>query len=302
MKILVTGSLGTVGSPLVKKLRELNYNVFECDLVHSNRQNYKRVDIREYRQVEDLFNDDFDIVYHLAAEFGRINGENHYENLWKTNVIGTRHILEMQKKKKFKLIFSSSSEIYGDTNVDFMTENIFDNLAIEHHNDYSITKYVNEKQIKRFSKHFGTEYIILRFFNCFGPGEFYHPFRSVVCLFCYNAIMGLPIDVYSGGFRDYMYIDDLIETLSGLVNSNVSNDTFNIGGNDYRSVNELCDLVFSTIGIQKKNITYHDIEPANVLAKRPDIQKAIKLLGHTPKVQLEEGLKNTISWMKKVYK
>ena len=113
-KILVTGSKGTIGIPLVEELTRQGHEVWECDLVHHPGKRYIRTDISKYRQVQRLFDNDYDFVYHLAAEFGRINGEEYYENLWQTNVIGTRNILEWQKRKGFKLIFTSSSEIYGD--------------------------------------------------------------------------------------------------------------------------------------------------------------------------------------------
>lgn len=123
LKILVTGSLGTLGTPLVTELKYRNYDVYGLDLRHCEKFKYSRTDIVDYRQLTRVFETNgFDFVYHLAAEFGRINGEQYYENVWKTNVIGTRNILELQKIFGFKLVFASSSEIYGDIKVDYLTE------------------------------------------------------------------------------------------------------------------------------------------------------------------------------------
>ena len=74
-----------------------------------------RCDVAAYRQLEEMFtySPSFDYVYHTAAEFGRWNGEDFYEQLWRTNVIGTKNILRMQEKYRFKLVFFSSSEVYG---------------------------------------------------------------------------------------------------------------------------------------------------------------------------------------------
>ena len=77
MKILVTGSKGTLGSALVKELSKRNYEVWGCDLQHQRDDNYIRADIKSYRQLERVFEQDYDFVYHLAAEFGRINGEEY---------------------------------------------------------------------------------------------------------------------------------------------------------------------------------------------------------------------------------
>ena len=192
MKILVTGSKGTLGVPLVKKLSRRGHEVWQCDLQHQRNENYIRADVSNYRQLERVFEaSQYDYVFHLAAEFGRINGEEYYDTLWETNVIGTRNILEWQKKKGFKLIFASSSEIYGDIHKEILSEDLPINQSIIQHNDYAVTKWVNEIQIMNFEKRFGNECMRLRFFNAYGPGEYYHHYRSVVCLFCYRALFGI---------------------------------------------------------------------------------------------------------------
>jgi dTDP-glucose 4,6-dehydratase len=113
-KILVTGGAGFIGTNLVKELENRGHEVFAVDLLHNNRDNYQRCDVRNYRQLERLFeNNKFDYVYHLAAEYGRWNGEGYYENLWQTNVIGTKHMIRLQEKLGFKMIFFSSAEVYG---------------------------------------------------------------------------------------------------------------------------------------------------------------------------------------------
>src|SRR5262245_14613130 len=145
-KILVTGSKGTLGVPLVHKLTERGHEVWGCDLQHQADQQYYRADVANYRQLERVFEQEYDYVYHLAAEFGRINGEEYYDTLWQTNVIGTRNILELQRRHGFKLIFASSSEIYGDIHQNILEEGIPLQQSIIQHNDYATTKWVNEIQ------------------------------------------------------------------------------------------------------------------------------------------------------------
>ena len=299
MRILITGCAGTLGIPLVEELRERGHEVWGCDLQHQNFANYIRADIAEYRQMEEvLAAANFDVVYNLAAEFGRVNGEEYYEKVWKTNAIGMRNILELQKMMGFKLIHASSSEIYGDMAVDFYRE---DMLPAPQQNDYAISKWVNELQIRNFIRRFNSKIMTLRFFNAYGPGEFYNAYRSVVCLFCYRAMYGIPYEVYEGYHRVFMYIDDFIPTLANACEKFISGEVVNIGGAEYRSVHELSDIILKSLGKKDTMVKYLPEDKHNVTNKRPDIEKARKLLLHNPGVSLEVGVEKTLKWMKEVY-
>lgn len=300
-KILITGVMGTLGRPLKRELESRGHDVWGLDLQHQADEKYYRADIASFRQLERAFEHDYDFVYHLAAEFGRINGEEYYDTLWNTNVIGTRNLLEIQKRKSFKLIFASSSEIYGDKHTDILSEDIPLNHSIIQHNDYAVTKWVNEIQIMNFEKRFGSPIVRLRFFNAYGPGEFYHNYRSVVCLFAYRALHRLPYEVYMGYHRVFMYIDDFIPTLANVVGNFVPGEVYNIGGEEFRSVKEMSDLILSHLGMNDSIVRYLPEDKHNVLNKRPDVEKARLAFGHNPKVTLEEGIPLTVDWMKKVY-
>jgi dTDP-glucose 4,6-dehydratase len=294
--------MGTLGRPLKRELEERGHDVWGTDLQHQADQKYYRADVANYRQLERVFEQDYDFVYHLAAEFGRINGEEYYDTLWTTNVIGTRNVLELQKRKKFKLIFASSSEIYGDKHQHILSEDIPLNHSIIQHNDYAVTKWVNEVQIMNFEKRFGNPVVRLRFFNAYGPGEFYHNYRSVVCLFGYRALHRIPYDVYLGYHRVFMYIDDFIPTLANVCNNFVAGEVYNIGGDEFRSVKELSDLILSHLGMDDSFVNYLPEDKHNVLNKKPDIDKARKAFGHNPQIVLEQGIPQTMDWMKSVYK
>lgn len=301
-RILVTGSKGTLGAPLVTELQRRGHEVWQSDLQHQRDDNYIRADVSNYRQLERVFKANrYDYVYHLAAEFGRINGEEYYDTLWETNVIGTRNILEWQKKMGFRLIFASSSEIYGDKVQGVLLEDVPINNAIIQHNDYAVTKWVNEIQIMNFEKRFNNECVRLRFFNAYGPGELYHHYRSVVCLFAYRALFGIPYQVYEGYHRVFMYIDDFIPTLSNVVDNFIPGEVYNIGGNEYRSVRELSDLILKYLDMDDHLVDYLPEDKHNIMNKFPSIEKACKAFNHNPKVTLEEGVPKTIEWMKSIY-
>ena len=300
-KILVTGSKGTLGRPLVEELKRRGHEVWQIDLQHQPDDNYIRADVRSYRQLQRVFEQHYDYVYHLAAEFGRINGEEYYDTLWQTNVIGTRNILEWQKQKGSRLIYASSSEIYGETEAEILSEDLPLHRSIIQLNDYAITKWVNELQCMNFEKRFGSEIIRCRFFNAYGPGEYYNDYRSVVTLFCYRALHDLPYTVYKNYNRVFMYIDDFIPTLANVVDNFVPGELYNIGGQEYRSVEDLSNIILAYLGLDVSRVTYLPEDVHNVKNKRPDITKARQVFGHDPKVTLEEGVPMTIEWMRKVY-
>lgn len=300
-KILVTGCQGTLGRPLVQELTRRGHEVWGCDLQHQADQRYIRADVAIYRQLERVFEQSYDYVYHLAAEFGRINGEEYYDTLWQTNVIGTRNILELQRLKGFRLIFASSSEIYGDKHRDVLTEEIPLTESLMQQNDYAVTKWVNEVQCMNFEKRFDLPIVRLRFFNAYGPGERYHHYRSVVCLFCYRALHDLSYTVYENYHRVFMYIDDFIPTLASVCDNFKAGEVYNIGGVEYRSVADLSRIILDYLGLDDRRVSYLSQDRHNVQNKRPDISRAAEAFGHNPRVTLEEGVPRTIEWMRRVY-
>src|SRR5882724_8057093 len=198
MRILVTGSAGTLGTRLVTELRVRGHEVTGADLRHWPGE--RRMDIRIWRQVKDAIDIGcYDVCYHLAGEFGRVNGEHYHEQLWETNCIGTHNVIQACADRRVRLIFASSSEAYGDladTGKDLNEYRLYTEVP-KFNNEYSLTKWAGEQQIRIAQRNHGLNATILRFFNVYGPGEYYSDYRSVVCLFIYRAMKGLPITVYS---------------------------------------------------------------------------------------------------------
>ena len=313
-KILITGSKGVIGSWLTKLLTYKKYDVYGLDILHDPREsgweqqmfvspsNYSRCDISEFRQLERYFKryGPFNFVYHAAAEFGRWNGEDYYEQLRKTNVIGTKHLLRLQEQLGFKLIHFSSSEVYGDYN-GLMVEDVMQKTEIKQLNDYAMTKWVNEMQIANSRKLRKTQTVIVRLFNTYGPGEWYHAYRSVNSKFCYCALHNLPIIVYRGHSRTSTYIEDTCRTLSNIVGSFKDGEIYNIGGSKEHTMEELADIIWSQTKSSPKLITYKNSEPLTTKDKKVDTSKAARDLNHKITVNLEDGIKKTLTWMRDYY-
>lgn len=300
MKIAITGHLGTIGAPLTKALLAEGHEVLGIDSRHS--EHGVRADISQYRQLQEAMRKfDAEVVYHLAAEFGRHNGEDFTEQLWMNNVIGTKNMLRLQAERGFRMVFASSSEVYGESSKEILTEADIASHPGQLTNDYATSKWVNEGQIENARKRWGTETMVLRFFNAYGPGEYYHAYRSVVCLFAYRALKGLPYDVYDGYHRVFQYVDDLIDTLV-RAKDNFSQSTINVGGVEYRSVDDMHRIVSDVVGVspERNTVRHLAIDEHNIVNKRPDITLAKTLLKHSPLIELEDGIVRTVDWMRSV--
>ncbi len=300
--ILVTGALGTIGRNLVRELRNRGHEVWLLDLRHYHDDHYLRCDVSSYKQLERVFTaHSYDFVYHLAAEFGRWNGEDYYDTLWESNVIGTKNIIRWQEKLGFKLIFTSSSEVYGDYD-GVMSENVMDRFEIKQLNDYAMTKWVNELQIINSAAMKGTKTVRVRLFNTYGPGEFYSPYRSVNCIFCYRLLNNLPITVYRGHKRTSTYVSDAVRSLANITNNFCEGEVYNIGGGDYHDIETLAEFVLQASGADRSLVSYQECEPFTTKEKRIDNSKACRDLDFHVTVPLEEGVKNTVDWMRQVYR
>ncbi|MFQ5806995.1 MAG: NAD-dependent epimerase/dehydratase family protein, partial [Phycisphaerae bacterium] len=311
---LVTGGLGTIGAGLVTELRSRGHHVVSCDIFHqpdevgfSLRTDvaeplYARCDVGEYRQIERVFDrlGPFDYVYHCAAEFGRWNGEDFYETLWRTNCIGTKNIIRLQEQHGFRLIHFSSSEVYGDW-PEVMLESVMDDYEVKQLNDYAMSKWVNEMQVRNSHLRYATESVIVRLFNTYGPGEYYSPYRSVNSRFLFCALQGLPWTVYRGHARTSTYVADTVRTLGNISENFMAGETYNIGGSELHSIEELSEIVLKVTGAEPSLVQYEDSEALTTKTKRVDVSKSIRDLDHRNSYSLEDGMRITANWMRKVY-
>jgi dTDP-glucose 4,6-dehydratase len=314
VRVLITGSKGVVGTMLSETVKSRGHHVFGVDLDHHDGEIgwehsmsdgdflYARCDVGNFRELERVFEKagPFDFVYHTAAEFGRWNGEDFYERVWHSNAIGTKNIIRLQERFKFKLIHFSSSEVYGNYE-GVMSEDVMEATEVKQLNDYALSKWVNEQQIKNSAAQYGTESVIVRLFNTFGPGEWYHPYRSVNAKFCYHALIGRPITVYRDHHRTSTYLTDACRTLANIMDNFKPGETYNIGGTEYHDIETLAKLVWDYTKADPGLVHFAESEILTTRAKRVDVNKAVRDLNHHAEVSLEEGVKRTIDWMREYY-
>ena len=297
----MTGASGFIGSNLVRELNRRGHEVWLCDLKHSGEDNFVRCDVSKFHQVERLFDaHHFDYVYHAAAEYGRWNGEDYYENLWATNAVGTKNILRVQEKKRFRLIFFSSAEVYGDYN-GIMSEDVMDKVAIKQMNEYAISKWANELQISNSAVMFGTESVKVRLFNLYGPGEHYTPYRGWIPKFIFKAFHDRPYTVYLGHKRTLEYVEDVCRTFANITDNFRPGEVYNFGGDEQYEVKFISDLILKLLGKDDSKVTYKEEEPFTTKVKTPDSSKAKRDLNFKLTVPVETGMRKTVDWFKKLY-
>ena len=308
MRILVTGGAGFIGTNLCNELRSRGHSVYACDLLNNDRDNYIRCDVKNIRQLEVVFDKygPFDFVYHLAAEYGRWNGEAYYENLWETNIIGTKNISRLQERFDFKLIFFSSAEVYGDYS-GLMSENVMiDNPIRDTYqmNDYAITKWAGELICMNSAKMFGTQTVRVRPVNCYGPNEEYTPYRGFIPKFIYSLLHDQTITVHKGHKRIIDFVEDSCSTWATIVENFIPGKAYNVGGRIEweKSIEEYAELILSITGRSKSLLNLKEAEEHTTIVKTIDFSEAIRDLSHNPRVDPQEGIRRTVEWMKFHYR
>jgi len=288
MKILVTGSKGFIGTRLVPYLISLNNNVIGLDQYILSEDNYIRADISILSELINIFkNNTFNLVIHLASECGIENCEEHIQKSMQTNLIGSYNIISLCKEYNIRLIYFSTSEIYGDSLGDNkMIEDVNANL-LQPKNHYAMQKLFGEKMVIKELKN----YIIVRPFMIYGAGENQNNYRSVISKFIKLSINNNKLPVHKNSYRSWLHINDFIFALNLLIEKNVIG-TYNIGnGNEILPIDNIAKIIIDKIG--GGVIEYVDIPITRTAYKIGDFTK-LKNLGFNPSIKIENGINEMI--------
>lgn len=302
--ILITGGAGFIGTNLTNDLTSRGHNVKTIDIKPTHNKNHTRIDVTYYEQLARYFDaNKFDFVFHLAAEYGRWNGEDHYDNLWRVNVVGLKNILRIQQQQKFKLISFSSAEVYGDFSGK-MSEEIMDEIPIKQMNDYAISKWAGELQCLNHADMFGSEIVRVRPVNCYGPHEYYDPYRGVVPIFVHKCLIGESFTVHKGHKRIFDYVTDTARTVANISENFIAGEVYNVGSNeDWEiTIEQLADVVIDVTGASSELVDVLGEESFTTKVKTMDFSKARRDLDHKAVIGIEEGISKYASWMRDYYK
>ncbi|HNV80744.1 MAG: UDP-glucuronic acid decarboxylase family protein [Tenuifilaceae bacterium] len=310
-RILVTGGAGFLGSHLCERLLDEGNDVICLDnfftgsksnIVHLLKNPY--FELVRHDVTMPIFIE-VDEIYNLACPASPIHYQYNAIKTVKTSVMGAINMLGLAKRLKAKILQASTSEVYGDPEIHPQPESYWGNVnPIGPRSCYDEGKRCAETLFVNYHDQNDVDIKIARIFNTYGPRM--HPNDGrVVSNFIVQAIKNQNITVYGQGTqtRSFMYVDDLVEALIRLMNTNNGvTGPVNLGNPNEFSILELANLVLELTGSSSK-ISYQSLPVDDPIQRRPDITLAKKLLnGWEPRIQLRDGLIKTIEYFKDLLK
>ncbi len=307
-RVLVTGGAGFLGSHLCRRLLERGDDVLCVDnfftgtkdniapLMGSPFFELLRHDVTLPLHLE------VDEIFNLACPASPVHYQADPVQTTRTSVIGAINVLELARRINAKILQASTSEIYGDPTVHPQPESYFGNVNTTGPRAcYDEGKRCAETLFFDFRRQFGLRMKVARIFNTYGPNM--HPNDGrVVSNFILQALRGEPLTIYGKGeqTRSFCYVDDLIDGLLALMDTEDEvTGPVNLGNPGEFTIMELAEKVMEITG-SRAELVYHDLPADDPLQRKPDIALAEALLDWRPAVPLEEGLKRTTDYFRKM--
>ncbi|GMR48218.1 hypothetical protein PMAYCL1PPCAC_18413, partial [Pristionchus mayeri] len=304
-RILVTGGTGFVGSHLVDKLLLDGHEVIALDNFFTGRRrnvehwighpNFELV----HHDVVNSYFVEVDQIYHLASPASPPHYMYNPVKTIKTNSIGTINMLGLAKRVKATMLLASTSEIYGDPEVHPQPESYWGHVnPIGPRSCYDEGKRVAESLMVAYAKQEQVDIRIARIFNTFGPRMHMNDGR-VVSNFIIQAIQDKPMTIYGNGTqtRSFQYVDDLVEGLISLMNSNITSPV-NLGNPEEHTISDFAHIIKDLVG-SKSEIEHLEGQVDDPQQRKPDIRKAAELIDWQPKVKMHDGIRKTIEYFRK---
>ncbi len=314
MKIIVTGGAGFIGSHLCERLLLEKHEVICIDnLLTGSRSNlesfvsHKNFTFIEYDVIEPLPEKlKADAIFHLASpaspnHHSKISYHSFPLQTMLVNTVGSLELLKFAQKNKARFLFASSSEVYGDPQTHPQKENYNGNVSTTGPRSiYDEAKRFGETLTYYFFRTYSLDTKIVRIFNTYGPRLSKDDMRMSI-IFLTQALKNKPLTVYGDGTqtRSLIYIDDMVEGLMRLMfYPNTKGCIVNLGSTDEHSVLDYARIIKKLAGSKSEIIFSEKLPPDDPKLRKPDISKAKKTLGWSPKVALETGLRKMIEYYK----
>lgn len=312
-KIGIIGGAGMIGSWCCQKLVEMghdvlifdNFSSYPFDTIQSFdiTTNIIKGDIRNKKEVEDFISGCDKIISLASLTDVGLTLKKPDEN-FEIDIVGTHNVLQACVKYKIKkLVFSSSASIYGSPGwIDGNAPMVSEKSIIYPTTNYANTKFFNETQLRLYYEHYGLPTTSLRYFSVYGerqtPKIGSHSWNCAI--FTQQALKGKPITIFGKGeqIRDYTHVDDISEaTVQCLFNENTNGKAFNVGTGIPTTVKKVAEMVLELTG-SRSELIYTPMVKGDPFGCYADNSLMKSLLGWTPQIKIEDGLKRYVEWLK----
>lgn len=285
MKVVITGDTGFIGRNMRSYLEKLGIDV----VGYSRRRGQDLINIDQF----DAFIEQEapDIIYHFAAEAKPRESVFKPVETIETNIKTTLNVLEVSRKYDIPVVYLSTCEVYGDSKIP-----ITEDFPLNPTNPYAASKVAGDRICYAYYRSYGLDVKIVRIFNPYGP---YMQLNKVIPTFYKQAIHNKPITIYGDGTdtRDYTYIDDIVRGL-WLGKDLPAGEAINLATGKATTTLRIAEIIKELIGSSSEIVfTEYPKKFEGIRHQVGSYEKAKKLLGWEPKVDLIEGIKRTISWL-----
>ncbi|HEX7486938.1 MAG TPA: UDP-glucuronic acid decarboxylase family protein [Vicinamibacterales bacterium] len=305
-RVVITGAAGFIGSHLAEALLDLGYSVVGIDnLLTGDIANVSHLANRDFLFIKhDVTNYIYidgpvDVVLHWASPASPIDYLELPIPTLKVGALGTHKALGLAKAKNARFVLASTSEVYGDPLEHPQRETYWGNVnPIGPRGVYDEAKRFAEAITVAYHRYHGVDTKIVRIFNTYGPRMRVNDGRAVPT-FIPQALRGEDITIFGDGrqTRSFTYISDLVDGVIRLMTSNI-NDPVNIGNPHEMTIEEIARVIIRMTQSSSR-LVYRPLPTDDPKVRQPDITKARTLLGWEPKVNLEQGLTQTIAYFRK---
>ncbi|TFG31922.1 NAD-dependent epimerase/dehydratase family protein [Candidatus Thorarchaeota archaeon] len=304
---VVTGASGFIGSHLVEELLSSGYRVIGIDNLRTGNQEnlIPALELSKFQFfIGDILDESLytkipehvDILFHLAAISSVRKSIEDPVHVNDVNVLGTVRMLELARRLDIEhVVFSSSAAVYGDPEVMPVREEFpYDPLS-----PYAASKIAGEMYLKSYSKSYGIDTTILRYFNVYGPRQAYSEYSGVISIFINQALSDLPITIEGDGLqtRSFIHVKDTVRAtrLAGQRDS-AESAVINISGPELISILDIARRIKRSVNGCTSEIVHKDARVGDVRDSIGSMERARKLLDFSPEIPLDQGLKDTAQW------
>jgi nucleoside-diphosphate-sugar epimerase len=302
MKVLVTGGAGFIGSFLCEALLKNGHDVLCLDNLSTGKMSNIKHLMKDPKfkflehDVTKPIDIDADMIFHLASPASPVDYQKLPIETSMANSLGTFNMLNLANKNKARFLLSSTSEVYGNPLEHPQKENYWGNVnPIGMRSCYDESKRFAETLTTSFHNRHGLDVRIARIFNTFGPRMRFDDGRAIPN-FIIQSLTGKPITVYGDGkqTRSFCYISDMVEGLIKMMfTDGLSGEVFNLGNTEERTVLEVAEMI-KKMTKSNSEIVFKPLPQDDPIRRKPNIDRAKKILGWEPKVDFISGLKKMI--------